>query len=61
MDCTVHGVAKSRTQLIDFHFLTFTPFRVQTRPPLGSYTQDHCSLLRSPQGQEPDVLWGEGE
>ena len=24
MDCTVHGIAKSRTQLSDFHSLTHT-------------------------------------
>ena len=32
MDCTVHGVAKSRTQLSDFHFfLSKSGFHLQQR------------------------------
>ena len=26
MNCTVHGVAKSRTRLSDFHFYSHTPY-----------------------------------
>ena len=34
MDCVVHGVAKSRTQLRDFHFTTVPRFWYSFTPPL---------------------------
>ena len=34
MDCIVHGVAKSRTQLSDFHFTSLLHFLQGDQPPL---------------------------
>ena len=41
---TVHGVAKSQTQLSDF-FFTFTLSEVSLKEPLNLYYHCHCSII----------------
>ena len=38
MDCIVHGVAKSRTLLSDFHFTSLQPFKVCNSVALNTFT-----------------------
>ena len=41
-DCTVHGVAKSRTRLSDFHFLSLSPRLISSLP---SHSNTFYSIL----------------
>ena len=47
MDCIVHGVAKSRTQLSDFH--SFTPFGIirKIKRELKRNLLFHCDLMHT--------------